>query len=78
MRIKPLLLYVTSKYKEDAINKQRLNYSADIQVALYKYLTKNKQLKLWSEIENSINNKGNKDNRTAKQIEEDTLNKFRF
>lgn len=78
MRIKSLLLYITSKYKQEALEKQRRNYTTDIQVALYKFLTKNNKLKLWSEIENSVNNKSGRDERTAKQIEEDTLNKFRF
>lgn len=77
MRVKPLLLYLNAKEKEYIRINAREKYKADILVAILRQATRENKVKTWTEIENDIFNQVAKDDRTAKQIEEDTLNRFK-
>lgn len=77
MRVKPLLFCLMAKEKEHIRVNAREKYKADILVALLRQLSKDNKVKTWTDIENDIFNKVERDNRTAKQIEEDILSKFK-
>lgn len=77
MRIKPLMFYLIAKEKEYVKINAREKYKADILVAILKQASRDNKVKTWTEIENDVFTKVEKDERTAKQIEEDTLKMFK-
>lgn len=77
MSVESIIFYLTERYKEEQIKSARENYSTDIQVSILRMLRRDNKVKTWSEINNKINGTTKQDNRTAKQIEEDTLNLFK-
>lgn len=76
IRLDTLFFYLYSKFKEESKRNLRENYSVDLLSIIAKNISRNKNIKPWTEFEKRLNNE-NKDNRTSKQIEEDVLNKFK-
>lgn len=83
-KFKTLLFTLQAKVENHLINEARQNYLNDcifvMTDCLYKFMYKEKfKTKAWSDIYAKL--KGNsqevEDNRTAKEIEEDTLNMFK-
>lgn len=84
MKFKSIMLYLKAKNEEHLHEEIRKNYLNDcsyiIAKGIYEFMYKNNfDSKIWTEIYKEL--KGieqvKEDNRTAKQIEEDTLNLFK-
>lgn len=76
IRTGALILYLNAKYEEEKIKDTKETYLINLVTSITKAVTGNKNIKSWTELEKKFNN-DNKDNRSAKEIEEDVLNKFR-
>ena len=76
MRINSLIFFLNSKYEEDKKQEIKETYLINLVTSIARNVTGNKNIKSWSDIESKLNN-DNKDNRSAKEIEEDVLNKFK-
>lgn len=77
MQISSLIFYLNSKYEEDKEQEVKQTYLIDLTSVIAKRITGNKNIKLWSELEKKLYSNNNNDKRSAKEIEEDVLNKFR-
>lgn len=76
MRVNSLIFYLNSKYEDSKMKELKETYLIDLVSNVAKRILNNNNIKTWSDIENKFKNE-NKDNRSAKEIEEDVLNKFK-
>ncbi len=76
MRINSLIFFLNSKYEEEKKQEVKETYLINLVTSITRNVTGSKNIKSWSEIEERFNN-NKRDKRSAKEIEEDVLNKFK-